>query len=208
MSKIFQVGLHRVRNGNIMDGIDELMGDERADFIYSDPPWGQGNLRYWQTINEQMTGAEPLSISYDEFLPFLFSQIKKYAKGKIVIEYGVKWNADIVQAVEKLGLIHHGSTVCYYGSKSKPLPCDLHFISTGEPIHLTDEFKQKCTELWDLKLVKYIFEYLGIPNHGVCLDPMCGMGFTAQAAKDRGLAFRGNEINMKRLQKTIDRLEK
>jgi predicted methyltransferase len=43
---------------------------------------------------------------------------------------------------------------------------------------------------------------------GIVLDPMCGMGYTAQAAIKYGLAFRGNELNSVRLQKTIDRLHR
>jgi hypothetical protein len=34
------------------------------------------------------------------------------------------------------------------------------------------------------------------------------MGYTAQAAIDNGLAFRGNELNAKRLEKTVARLSK
>ena len=36
---------------------------------------------------------------------------------------------------------------------------------------------------------------------------MCGMGYTAQATVDRNMIFRGNELNKKRLDKTIKRLE-
>ena len=42
----------------------------------------------------------------------------------------------------------------------------------------------------------------------IALDPCCGMGYTAQASIDFGLSFRGNELNEKRLGKTIARLEK
>jgi predicted methyltransferase len=37
------------------------------------------------------------------------------------------------------------------------------------------------------------------------LDPCCGMGYTAQIAIDNGMYFYGNELNAKRLQKTINR---
>ena len=40
------------------------------------------------------------------------------------------------------------------------------------------------------------------------LDPCCGMGYTAKFALENNLIFRGNEINGKRLQCTIDKLEK
>jgi len=40
------------------------------------------------------------------------------------------------------------------------------------------------------------------------MDLCCGMGYTAQACVDNGLSFVGNEFNMARLQKTINRLRK
>jgi 16S rRNA G966 N2-methylase RsmD len=50
---ITDIGIHRVQHGDIMNGLDELMEGDKADFIYSDPPWGQGNLTYWQTMNKK-----------------------------------------------------------------------------------------------------------------------------------------------------------
>ena len=41
---------------------------------------------------------------------------------------------------------------------------------------------------------------------GIILDPMCGMGYTAEAAKSNRMRFRGNELNQHRLDKTIARL--
>ena len=40
---IYNIKNHKVQNADIMQGIDNLMLNEKADFIYSDPPWGQGN---------------------------------------------------------------------------------------------------------------------------------------------------------------------
>ena len=58
-------GLHKIKHGSITLGIAELMGQEKASLVYSDPPWGAGNVRYWQTINNKMTGANPQYLSYD-----------------------------------------------------------------------------------------------------------------------------------------------
>ena len=40
------------------------------------------------------------------------------------------------------------------------------------------------------------------------MDLCCGMGYTAQACIDNGLKFIGNELNEKRLGKTIGRLQR
>ena len=198
---------HRVRHGNIMDGIDDLMMGEQADFIYSDPPWGQGNLRYWQTMNKKMNDAEKRDVIYDDFINHFFQLISRYAKDKVVIEYGCQWNDDIVRMSNAYGFKHHGSTVCYYKAGSTMRPCDLHFLSKVSDITITPQFQQGCTEKEDLELVEYIFNYLEAPKGGICLDPMCGMGFTAQAAVNRGMRFFGNELNLKRLEKTKVRLK-
>ena len=203
---IINVGNHRVRHGDIMEGIDSLMEGQQADFIYSDPPWGQGNITYWQTMNVKMNNADRSAKDYNEFINTYFSIISKYAKDKVVLEYGIKWEEDIKKMSMNYGFKHNGSVICYYKSGSKLLPCHIHFLSKVSTIQLSPEFIQRCTELEDLKLVKYVFDYLNAPQSGICLDPMCGMGFTAQASKDRGMTFYGNELNRKRLEKTIDRL--
>ena len=198
---------HKVKNGNIMSGIDDLMLDKQADFIYSDPPWGQGNLRYWQTMNFKMNEVPRQDVEYSNFIKYFFNLIYKYSKDKCVIEYGCQWNDDIVAMATEVGFKHNGSTVCYYNAGAMDRPCDLHFLSKTSNIVLTDEFKEDCKRLQDLKLVEYIFDYLAI-KEGLVLDPMCGMGFTAQATVNRNMTFYGNELNKKRLQKTIDRLSK
>lgn len=42
---------------------------------------------------------------------------------------------------------------------------------------------------------------------GIVLDPCCGKGYSAKAALELGMKFRGNELNSKRLAETIARLK-
>lgn len=204
---ITRVGNHRVRHGNVMDGIDDLMMGEVANFIYSDPPWGQGNLNYWQTINKRHTGAAPVEISYKEFLPHFFALCAKHSDGTLVIEYGERWRDDLLMTASAAGYKSGGVTTTYYKSGSKMRPCDVHILSRSGDVSLTDSFVASAKELNGLPLVKAAFDEYA-PSSGVVLDPMCGMGYTAQAAIDNGLSFRGNELNAKRLGKTINRLKK
>ena len=208
---ITNVGKHRVQHGNVMNGIDNLMQGELADFIYSDPPWGQGNLRYWQTMNNKMTGADKVDIDYTEFLHKYFEIISKYARDRIILEYGCQWREDIIEWAKEYGFQHHGSRVCYYQSGSRHLPCDLHFLSKSgnvSPNEIPPEGDQNLKDLRDLKLIEWLWELYAPEEVNIVLDPMCGMGFSAQMAIKWGAAFRGNELNEKRLQKTIDRLER
>lgn len=203
---ITNIGIHRVQHGDIMNGLDELMEGDKADFIYTDPPWGQGNLTYWQTMNKKMTGKERNQIDYNKFIDYFFSLMSRYAKDKVVVEYGQQWHDDIVILSKRHGFIHNGSCKSLYRSGSKLLPLDMHFLSKLQPYEVTSEIQKDCMDLKGFTLVDKIFDHLCPKNAGIVLDAMCGMGYTAQATVNRGIAFRGNELNAKRLEKTIARL--
>lgn len=210
---IHELGRHRVQCQDVMLGVDNLMRDEKADFIYSDPPWGQGNLKYWQTINKRHTGKEPSEIDYEMFLPLLFGIFQKYAKDCVVIEYGEKWRDDIIAFAKQYGFVHGGVCTSLYGSPSKLLPLDVHVFSKSGKYHVDEEFKQGCLDLRGGDLSVFVFgkmmtaEALASKDT-IILDPMCGMGYTARAAIKYGFRFRGNELNAKRLNVTIKRLQK
>ena len=204
---IREIGKHRVQCADIMNGIDNLMGGKVADFIYSDPPWGQGNLRYWQTINKRHTGKEPNDIDYAHFLPHYFQLVSRFTKDLAVIEYGVSWRDDVLKVSNDAGFTHMGVYTSLYQA-TKLLPLDVHVFSKSGNVQIPQEFESQCRDLRGLPLVKYIFDALLPSDAQLVLDPMCGMGYTAQATVDKGLSFYGNELNEKRLGKTITRLMK
>jgi len=204
---IQEIHHHKIQCGDIMDGVDELMGKELADFIYSDPPWGQGNLRYWQTMNLKMTNVPKKEIVYPEFLEQLFAIISKYAKDRVVIEYGKRWHEDIVNISRQHGFVHNGSLEGFYKAGAKMLPNDFHVLSKIEPVEITEELREKARYLKEILLVDLMFDEFCPDDAQVILDPMCGMGNTAQICVNKGYQFRGNELNQKRLDKTIARLK-
>lgn len=204
---IYEIGRHKVQCQDVMLGLSELMGEDQADFVYSDPPWGQGNLKYWQTINNRHTGAMKSDIKYNDFLHRYFKLLSTYAKDVAVIEYGQKWRDDIRFTVSEYGFSHHGCCTSLYKSGSKLYPLDVHLISKSGNYSLNPSFEEGCFNLRGLKLVKHAFQHYCPKNASIVLDPMCGMGYTAQTTKDMGLIFRGNELNQKRLDKTIKRLK-
>ena len=103
-----RIGNHMVQHGNVMNSIAPLMADGNAEIFYSDPPWGSGNLKYWQTINSRMTGAEKIDIEFNAFLERIFTLAYKYSNNLVFIEYGTKWNAEIQFMGEAHGLFHLG----------------------------------------------------------------------------------------------------
>jgi hypothetical protein len=60
----------------------------------------------------------------------------------------------------------------------------------------------ECPKMTGAAVSRYCVKLAGVRD-GIVFDPCCGMGYTARAAVAAGMRFRGNELNAKRLQKTI-----
>lgn len=204
---IVRIGKHAVQHCDIMKtDLTELMGGQQADFMYSDPPWGQGNLKYWQTMNHKMTGAEKNNPDYSDFLNHYFDLVAKYAKDRIVVEYGERWADDVIKLCTDRGFKHITTLKGIYSGEN--LPLDFHFFSKSGDMVIPPDMAEFCATHKGYTVVKGIGKRLIPDDAKLILDPCCGMGFSAQLAIDHGIAFRGNELNAKRLKKTIARLEK
>ena len=204
---ITQINCHRVQHGNIMNGIAELMGADKADIFYSDPPWGQGNLNYWQTINQRQTGTAPPEIEFNDFVNQIFDTAVQYCKGIILIEYGKAWSNAIIDKGCIRGLNYLGNGELLYKTGSKFRPLDLHAFSIDKALQLPPNYFQNCYHTYGMDTLKAAVTPFTAPGK-IILDPCCGMGYTAQMALNTGMCFRGNEINISRLNKTIARLTK
>ena len=200
---ITQIGPHKVQHGNVMHGIAKLMGTDQADIFYSDPPWGQGNLNYWQTINvRHNTDAQAVVIEYQHFINQIFNLAAMYAKGIVFIEYGRKWKDDIIRVGQEHGLIHLAVTEPIYRSGSEMLPLHLH-IFAKQAMTLPQAYLKSIDGTHGMDtLIRATAPF--IKPGGIVLDPCCGMGYSARLAHKLGMTFRGNELNKTRLQKTIN----
>jgi hypothetical protein len=200
---IQEIGPHKVTNESIESPlVDAMLSGERASVLYSDPPWGDGNLKYWATMNRKMTGKMHRPLTYAALVSRIVSLIEKYVDGHVFIETGPKWEAETVEA---LGGSLHGARVyrLKYRSGSKLLSNVLiygvtdkrHSLMTFDPSEMCGpEVPRRC------------IASVASPG-GIVLDPCCGMGYSAKAAVAAGMRFRGNEFNAKRLQKTVDFLK-
>ena len=200
-------GPHLIKHGSITNGIADLMGSDQDDLIYSDPPWGTGNVNYWQTINQKMTDTPRQELGFNEFLNTLMGFYKTYCKGNVLIEYGQQWREQFIELGAQYGLVHGLTVELLYQSGSKKLPCDLMVFGNGSAPVIPDGFAEAVHHTHGYNTLKTVFRYFTVPG-GLVLDPCCGMGYTAQAAIDNGMVFRGNELNAKRLQVTANRLYK
>lgn len=201
-----RIGRHTVEHGDVMDGISDLMGGNKVDIMYSDPPWGQGNIRYWQTMNQKMNGAEKRDILYDDFLKQIFKIADAYVTDFLFVEYGCQWKNDIIDYGTTNNFVHNGIVGLKYRAGSVFRPLDLHvFNRTEKP--LDSAYIKNVSDTSGYKTLQRAIIPFADKTKSI-LDPCCGMGYTAQIAVDTGMTFYGNELNFKRLNKTIQRLKK
>lgn len=204
---ITSFGPHRVQHGDVNNGIDALMAGDRAAIMYSDPPWGQGNIKYWATMNLKMNGAVNIPADLETFLSSVFGIAQRYVDRYLLIEYGVAWRDAIQARGVAAGFSPRGVLPLIYDSKN--LPLDLHLFTKG-PQSFPAGYAEGVSHTKGFRTLEMAIGPLAsiLGQGSIILDPCCGMGYTAKAAMKYGLHFRGNELNAARLAKTMKRLEK
>jgi hypothetical protein len=163
-----------------------------VDAIYSDPPWGPGNLSYWRTMNGEK-GERP---SWSGFLSALAGHSAHRCRtGPVWIESGLRWEGDVRDAFERNGLRYQGRLDCIYRAGSKWLPNALLLFGGHELPEDTRTEKQR----YGLGLVTWALSRH--PGSSV-FDPCSGLGTTARAAIALGRTFYGSELNPARKART------
>jgi len=209
---MIKIGRHAINHGDVMHvNFNELIEtrDGKVDIMYSDPPWGQGNLRYWQTMNKKQTGATKEDHDINEFLKRIFWIAKTYCRNLVFLEYSVKFIDEFIAMGEAYEMQHHHTIDIYYKSGSRLLPNVLHIFTTKfyeNKIELPAGYREELATLQGYPLLRSAIKPFASPGQYI-LDPCCGMGYTAQFAIDHDLNFVGNELNKVRLQKTINRFK-
>lgn len=208
---IYHIGTHRVRHGNVADDLSVLMGDDSVNILYSDPPWGDGNLRYWDTINVKMNATatrQDRVLTTDELLARVLALAAERLTddGACLVEYGVRWSENVKAACATFGLVHNGIINIRYRGGGKLLPLHLHVMSR-KAMTLAPGWVASVTDTYGYDTPRLACAPFVVPG-GVVFDPCCGLGYSAQVAVDNGMRFIGNELNMERLRKTIRRLKK
>ena len=144
----------------------------------------------------------------DLFLNKIFTLASTYIKpdGIVFIEYGVRWEKQIIDLASKYGLKHLATTVPQYKSGSKLLPLHLHLFSKTKQ-DIPEGYLETIRDTYGYNTLCQAVKPF-VSTGEIIFDPCCGMGYSAQLCIDNGMKFRGNELNKKRLDKTIKRLNK
>jgi len=173
-----------------------LLGGRKANILYSDPPWGDGNLKYWTTINEKQTGKKFSPLDYNTLLGIFRDLIKNNVDGYCFIECSFK-DLDLLEErfkgilfnVKKFAVEYQGGTNGILFGGTSP----------------NYAFNIDLTGMSGFKMVDLCIKEC--PGE-IVIDPCCGFGWTARAAVKNGRTFVGNEFNSERIQRTMTELLK
>jgi hypothetical protein len=194
LNEPFEVGRHRLLCGDLTQGACFwLMGGVRADVVYSDPPWGPGNQKYWHTMNDR--GSAPRT-DWPVFLAAFCKTCAAFAKpeGWIFVEMGLRWIDELDAAMAAVGRPAKRRWAITYGPRSRPLPNTLSLYGEFDlRVDLAEPHGESPTR-----------QVLGaVVRPGVTvLDPCTGLGMTARTTHRLGGTFFGLELNPRRLERT------
>lgn len=95
-----------------------------------------------------------------------------------------------------------------YGTGKKLLPLTLFAFQKGDwPAVNWKMAAQQVYHTRGFASLQHATEHLDLRGKSL-LDPCCGMGYSAQLALLRDMTFFGNELNLTRLKKTIQKLQR
>ena len=203
MNEVLKIKQHKLLCGDITKGsINKLMGTENFDILYSDPPWGAGNLKFWNTMNSKMNNIDKFEVNWEEFISSFCYIINTHSKENsvVIIEMGLRFYdhfSAMIESNTKFKIKQLFKT--RYKGGGKFLPNHIMYFSNENPLSfnediITDTYGEDCTN----KIIQQCAY-----KDAVILDPCCGMGSTLKMAHKYDMKFRGNEINQARLNKAI-----
>lgn len=193
------IGPHRLLCGDITSGaVSRLMKGEKADVIYSDPPWGPGNLQYWSTMNQR--GSVPRE-NWPKFLRAIAQAcaVHRTPESYVFLEMGLRWTDELDAAMKEVGLPLRRRWRIFYGPRKQPLPNSLALYG---PMDLDIEVPE-----YGEPVTRAVLSAVVRPGT-VVLDPCTGLGMTARNTHRLGGRFRGTELNPARLERTAAWLRK
>lgn len=201
---IYKLGEHKIKVGDILKGIDDLMDNQKAYIIYTDPPWSAGNLKWWETNNLKDTGIV-VKNDYLKLLYKFFEIANKFGKEWLIIEYSFKNNL-LLENLNKLNFNFLGIKKCLYKGGGKYLPFKIHIFSKSHK-SLPDFFNKISENDKDYEVVKKVV-YPIAKKGEILLDPFSGLGNSFRVALETDMIYRGNELNKKRVLKSLKIYEK
>jgi len=203
--KTIEIGKHTVSNEDVQNvDFNKLLKGSKAHILYTDPPWGDGNMKYWCTLNKRHTGQENEAMSYKSLIKIIKNMIKNHVDGYVFLETGNKWLDETLNDVKDV-IYNERVYNLRYKSGSKLLTNPVIVGTTNPNLVLPNlDALEGAIDEDSLKVAIPLLAKEG----AILLDPTCGMGNSARSAIQNKMRFVGNEFNSKRLEKTINSLKR
>lgn len=181
--------LSKIMVRDLYNGLPYFM--KKADMIYTDPPWGSGNLNSFYT----KAGMKEVVKEFMDFIDVLFNCIKQINPKVCYLENGKK-NADLIVSkmnkqfkyVEKWEITYYKDNPCYLVRGSNYSKSNFDF--TGEDDMDTPRLAME-NEDFD------------------CVADLCmGRGLIGVTAFEMDKQFMGTELARRRLANLIEKVNK
>lgn len=199
-------GRHITTNKSIEKvNMTSLLLGKKAKIFYSDPPWSDGNLKYWNTMRNKMSGTtETNVVTLEEMTTAIRDIITNHVDGYVVLETGnaaLEFQKKLLEPIVKDIRVFD----VFYRSGSKWLP---NKILVG----VTDTKYKFDIDLTGVKcdgfvLPDMVFSHVA-KKGDVVIDPFMGLCNTGMASIKHGLQFAGNEFNKVRYDRALVSLNK
>lgn len=186
--------MFRFKAGNLMDrrSLNELMDGEKADLVYTDPPWSKAFITRFYNMAE---------IPEKPVLADLFSAIvanlRFFGKDQFCVEMGAIGKELLHETLESSDLYLYTIYNTRYG---KDKPC---YIFHGGITPRSPDDPDRFLALEGQKIVEAAIETFTCIDDTV-LDFCIGQGMIARACHATGRSCYGLELSQERLDKTIE----
>lgn len=193
-------GGHRLKHGDFIRGIDDLMNGEKADIVFVDGPWSDKGLRYW----ESRPGAFKTGHTIDIFHYAMFETALRYGKGVFICSTGIEPRHTKFYARNKPYPNEMKFESLYVWDGHKPYKKNYH-VFTMDKLSI-DKVKAVLDGVNTYDGIEGIIRPFAVED-GIVLDFCCGSGRTAKAVKALNMRLYGCDINKFSLEQTREVLE-
>lgn len=220
LGDLIEIGEHRLLCGDSTDSdqVARLMNGEKADMVFTDPPYGVNYIGGTKKRNN-LIGDERETTIYEDVIPI----ISNIVDGPCYVWYADKNPNGLYEAVKKYGEIH---SVIIWNKNNSTFNMNIHYKAKHEPC-LYWKPKNKTLNwsggnnqetVWDIdreSANKYhptqkpiAVPYRAIQNHKapIVADLFLGSGSTMVAAHQLNRKCYGMELDPKYCQVIIDRM--
>lgn len=155
------------------------------DMLYTDPPWSDGNVKYFETIMLKQTGIEAPKHSHRELYTHLFTLADTALP--MLVEFSIKGYEPMVELAESLGHSLNAISSATYGARP-----NKSLIMQFNTSHRIED---------NLHGAALVSAAMQLHQPEVVFDPFAGIGFTANIVIKEGFTYTGSELNPARYER-------